>query len=277
MHFRHEQPGVTLQDIWDDITPVLGKEQRPYPTQKPLALLERIIAASSNEDDVVLDPFAGCGTAIVAAERMNRRWIGIDITYLAINEILDRLHTEKVQEKPLEYELLGTPKDALSAEQLFFSTALQNHKPFEQWAVSLVGGKWNDKKGADRGVDGRIGLRDMQRNYREGLIQVKGGNSLNLSNVRDFANVITSNDAVVGIMISQRPPTKEMLRVADQLGDADWPSIGKYPRYQIVTIEDLLEKGVRVEVPDSYRVGPQEGVGKAKAAGQTSMDDVFGG
>lgn len=263
--FLDEMKGRAVQDIWDDIRGLGGlgsnaSERRGYPTQKPLALLERIIAASSNEGDVVLDPFAGCGTSIVAAERMNRKWIGIDITYLAINEVLDRLQTEKVEGKPLEYDLAGTPKDAASAEKLFTSTKDQNHKPFEQWAVSLVGGRWNDKKGADRGIDGRIQLLGLDNKFVEVLIQVKGGNALTLSNVRDFANVIASNNALIGIMIAMKPPTKEMKLVCQQMGFADWHGERKYPRYQIYTIEELLEQGVRAEVPE--RLKAYEGVGK---------------
>lgn len=257
-----ESPGQVVSNVWADIAPLQGGERgenRGYPTQKPLALLERIIAASSNEGDVVLDPFAGCGTSIVAAERMNRKWIGIDITYLAINEVLDRLQTEKVEGKPLNYQLFGTPKDLAGAEALFASTKDQNHKPFEQWAVSLVGGRWNDKKGADRGIDGRIPLLGLNNKFVEVLIQVKGGNALNLSNVRDFANVIESNKALIGIMISMKPPTKEMKLVCEQMGYAEWHGERKYPRYQILTIEDLLEKGVRAEIPE--RLKAYEGVG----------------
>jgi site-specific DNA-methyltransferase (adenine-specific) len=259
--------------VWTDIPPInsQAKERRGYPTQKPLALLERIIAASSNEGDIVLDPFAGCGTAIVAAERMNRHWIGIDVTYLAINEIIDRLNTEKLEGRDLHYKLSGTPKDLAGAEKLFEQTKAQNHKPFEQWAVSLVKGRWNDKKGADRGIDGRLHLWDLQGNLREALIQVKGGNAMNLSTVRDFANVIESNKAVLGIMIGMKEPTKEMLRVCEQMGYADWPSERKYPRYQILSIEGLLEKGIKPELPDSYRLQAQTGVGRVVDDGQGEL------
>lgn len=272
--FLEEREGVPLQSIWDDIKSLRGKqgERRGYPTQKPLALLERIIAASSNEGDVVMDPFAGCGTAIVAAERMNRKWIGIDITYLAINEIIDRLNTEHAEGKPPVYELQGTPKDVAAAEALFETTKDQNHKPFEQWAVTLVGGRWREKKGADRGIDGRIGLWHPTGEFREALIQVKGGKGLTLSQVRDFANVIESNKAVLGILITMREPTKEMNLVADGMGYADWPSSRKFPRYQILTIEDLLEKGVVAQVPDVFRADLQHGIGKAKEAGQSGLD-----
>jgi hypothetical protein len=257
-----EKKGKVLGDVWTDIKRVgnTSPERRGYPTQKPLALLERIIASCTDPDDVVLDPFAGCGTAVVQAERMDRHWIGIDITYLAINEILDRLHTEKVEGKPLVFDLYGTPKDFHSAQKLFEQTAKQNHKPFEQWACTLVGARWNEKKGADRGIDGRIGLWDPE--YREALIQVKGG-ALTLSTVRDFANVIESNDAVLGIMLTMRRPTPEMQLVADEMGDAKWPSKRKYPRLQIISIEDILENGVEAKVPDAYTAPKQRGVGMA--------------
>ena len=272
--YEDESPGEKVQNMWVDIPPIgsQAKERRGYPTQKPLALLERIIATSSNEGDVVMDPFAGCGTAIVAAERMNRKWIGIDVTYLAINEIIDRLNTEHAEGKPPVYELQGTPKDVAAAEALFETTKDQNHKPFEQWAVTLVGGRWREKKGADRGIDGRIGLWHPTGEFREALIQVKGGKGLTLSQVRDFANVIESNKAVLGILITMREPTKEMNLVADGMGFADWPSSRKFPRYQILTIEDLLEKGVVAQLPDVFRADLQQGVGKAKEAGQSGLD-----
>lgn len=268
-----DNPGSIMGDVWDDIPPInsQAKERRGYPTQKPLALLERIISESSNPGDVILDPFAGCGTAIVAAERMGRAWVGIDITYLAINEIVNRLMAEKREGHELKYKLVGTPKDAYAAQALFESTSHQNHKPYEQWAVSLVGGQWNDKRGADRGIDGRLGLWDLQSNYREVVIQVKGGNGLSLTAVRDFRGVIERENAVMGLMISQREPTREMTVEAESLGYADWPSQKRYPRYQIRSIADLLERHKPFDIPDSYRVGPQKGVGKAVTVGQDSL------
>ncbi len=275
--YLSEQAGSIVTNVWTDIPPLQssrhpGSEARGYPTQKPLALLERIIAASTDEGDVVLDPFAGCGTAMVAAERMNRKWIGIDITYLAINEVVARLNEEKHQDRDLVYELLGTPKDEDAAKALFQNTEKQNHKPFEQWAVTLVGGKYNEKAGADRGKDGVIQLWDLSGSYREGIIQVKGGNSLNLSNVRDFAHVIENNKAVFGIMIAQKEPTKEMKLIAEQMGYADWPGQRKIPRYQILSTEGILERGEQAIVPDSYLIGPDKGVGKAV---KTQTENLF--
>lgn len=274
-YFLDEMPGQAVSNLWDDIAPLNSThaERRGYPTQKPLALLERIIAASTDEGDVVLDPFAGCGTAIVAAERMNRKWIGIDVTYLAINEVVSRLAEEKHHDRKLVYELLGTPKDETAAKALFDSTKHQNHKPFEQWAVTLVGGKYSEKKGADRGKDGVIQLWDLQGNYREGVIQVKGGNSLNLSNVRDFAHVIENTKAVFGIMIAQKEPTKEMTLVAENMGYADWPGDKKIPRYQIFTTQGLLERGEEAIIPHNWTIGPDKGVGKAIATQTETLFD----
>ncbi len=273
--YLDEQRGKPLDDVWADIPPInsQSKERRGYPTQKPLALLERIIAASSNPGDVVLDPFAGCGTAIVAAERMDRKWIGIDITYLAINEILDRLHTEHKAEKPPVYDLYGAPKDFHSAQKLFEQTEKQNHKPFEQWACTLVGARWNEKKGADRGIDGRIGIWLERDEYREVLVQVKGG-SLTLSQVRDFANVIQSNKAVLGILLTMREPTKEMKLVADEMGLVEYPGSRKIPRYQILFVGDVLEKAVRAEIPEGYAPRKYKGVGRAMPKDQSLFEST---
>lgn len=263
--YLDEQRGKPLGDVWTDIPPLnsQAKERRGYPTQKPLALLERIIAASSNEGDVVMDPFCGCGTALVAAERMGRKWIGIDITYLAINEIIHRLNTECAEGKPPVYRLVGSPQDALAAEQLFRSTVAQNHKPFEQWAVTLVGGEYRDRGGADRGVDGVIPIWGFDGALHKIVIQVKGGQALTLSTVRDFASVIKDNSALMGLMISMREPTREMQLVCEQQGYADWPAEKKYPKLQIRTVKELLEDPRKpFEIPDHARVPRQEGVGK---------------
>jgi site-specific DNA-methyltransferase (adenine-specific) len=271
--YLDEAPGELVDTVWDDIAPInsQARERRGYPTQKPLALLERVIAASSNEGDVVMDPFCGCGTAIVAAERMNRKWIGIDITYLAINEVIYRLNTERIEGKPLEYELVGTPVDALGAQKLFESTAHQNHKPFEQFCVSLVAGEYREKMGADRGIDGVIHLWDHAGKLRKIVIQVKGG-ALTLSAVRDFASVIKDNDAVMGLLISMKEPTAEMKLVAEQQGYADWQTQKKYPKMQMRTVKQLLEPPKQpFEIPESYRVQKSEGVGK-RQPGQMGME-----
>lgn len=273
--YPEDIPGVALQDVITDIRPIhnLAAERRGYPTQKPLALLERILAASSREGDTVLDPFCGCGTALVAAERMGRKWIGIDVTYLAINEVIYRLNTERVEGKPLEYQLVGSPTDALGAQKLFEQTAHQNHKPFEQFCVTLVHGEYREKKGADRGIDGVINLWDARGKLRRIVIQVKGGNALTLSAVRDFASVIRDNDAVMGLVISMREPTAEMRLVAEQQGFADWHTDRKYPRMQLRTVRQLLEHPREpFEIPESYRVPKSTGLGALVESRQESLD-----
>ena len=270
--YLDEQRGKPLGDVWTDIPPLnsQAKERRGYPTQKPLALLERIIAASSNDGDVVMDPFCGCGTALVAAERMRRKWIGIDITYLAINEIIHRLKTECVEGTKPEFALIGSPQDALAAQKLFESTAGQNHKPFEQWAVTLVGGEYRDRGGADRGVDGVVPIWGFDGALHKIVIQVKGGQALTLSTVRDFASVIKDNKALLGLMISMKEPTREMQLVCEQQGYADWPAEKKYPKLQIRTVKDLLEDPRQpFEIPDHARAPRSEGVGKqARSQGE---------
>ena len=152
--YLDEMPGVPLQDVWIDVDPINPRaaERLGYPTQKPLALLERIVASSSNPDEVVLDPFAGCGTAIDAAQKLGRRWIGIDITTLAVDLIDARLrHTygEKIRET---YEIRGIPRDLDGAKTLF------EHSPFEfeRWCVMLLDGQPNEKQVGDKGIDGVI-------------------------------------------------------------------------------------------------------------------------
>jgi len=263
--YLDEMKGTVVGNIWSDINPINSRasERRGYPTQKPLALLERIIAASSNPGDVVMDPFCGCGTALIAAERMERKWIGIDITYLAINEVIHRLRTECAEGRPLEYELIGSPKDVDGAEQLFRATAGQNHKPFEQWCVTLVGGEYRDRGGADRGIDGVIPVWDYAGKLHKIVIQVKGGSALTLSAVRDFASVIKDNNALLGLMISMKEPTREMQLVAEQQGYAEWGSEKKYPRMQLRTVKEMLEDPLNpFEIPDHARVPHSSGVGK---------------
>ena len=147
---------------------------------------------------------------------------------------------------------------------MFEQSAPQNHKPFEQFCVSLVAGESRDKKGADRGIDGVIHLWDTQGRLRKAVIQVKGG-GLTLSAVRDFASVIKDNDAIMGLLISQQEPTKEMKLVCEQQGYAEWESAKKYPKMQIRTVKDLLENPKNpFEIPESYRQQRSHGVGLAQ-------------
>jgi site-specific DNA-methyltransferase (adenine-specific) len=245
-----------------------SKERRGYPTQKPLALLERIIKASSNEGDVVLDPFCGCGTAVIAAERLKRRWIGIDITYLAVAEIISRLSSETDAVRDEHYSVEGTPTDNLSARRFFEQTAPQNHKPFEMWAVSLISGQPLEKKGGDRGIDGRLPIYDPKGNLNWAMIQVKGG-ALNPGYIRDFSHVITREKAVFGVFICLDPPSKQMVNEALEAGYVEGFGARKIPRLQILTIKELLEEKKVPDFPEGWIPLKYEGVGKPNAAQPT--------
>lgn len=268
--YLDESPGQPVQTIWTDI-PRIGNtssERRGYPTQKPLALLERIINASSKEGDVVLDPFCGCGTAVVAAERLNRRWIGIDITYLAVAEMISRLSSETNAVRDQHYTVEGTPIDNLAARRFFEETAPQNHKPFEMWAVSLISGQPLEKKGGDRGIDGRLPIYDPKGNLNWAMIQVKGG-ALNPGYIRDFSHVITREKAVFGVFICLDAPSKQMVNEALEAGFVEGFGARKIPRLQILTIKELLEEKKRPDFPEGWMPLKYEGVGKPNAVQPT--------
>jgi DNA modification methylase len=228
-----EQPKIG--NLWDDIPSVqsVSKERLGYPTQKPLALLERIIEASSNEGDIVLDPFCGCGTAIAAAQKLNRKWIGIDVTWIAIDLIEKRIrHTFKGIKST--YIVKGQPVDETSAEAL----ARKNKKEFEVWAISLVGAQSRERDG---GVDGIFGFTEKDRKQRKVLVQVKGGDILNPGMVRDLIGTVKKEDAAIGLLITLKKPTAGMLADAvhsgsyySELWDKNYPSI------QIRTVGELL-------------------------------------
>ncbi len=239
-----EQQGGVIGSVWTDIPPVnsQAQERLGYPTQKPLALLERIIAASSNPGDVVLDPFCGCGTAVHAAQKLDRRWIGIDVTHLAISLIERRL---KDAFPGIQFEVHGTPKDLAGAIDL----AERNKHQFQWWAVSLVnafpfGGK---KKGPDGGIDGIIYFRVDAKTTERAIVSVKGGQNINVGMVRDLKGTLDRERAPIGIMITLAEPTKSMLTEAAAAGfhETMW---GKHPRVQILTIAQLLA-GARPNMP----------------------------
>ncbi len=220
-------------------------ERLGYPTQKPEALLERIINASSNAGDVVLDPFCGCGTAIAVAERLKRRWIGIDIAHLAISLMKSRLH-DTFGEQLSEYEIVGVPRDIESAEAL----ARQDRYQFEWWALGLVDARPADKKkGADAGVDGYINFFDDDSGKAKRIVvQVKSGN-VTVSQVRDLKGVIARDKAQMGIFITLKPPTRPMRQEATASGFyAHGHFRNQFPGVQILTIEELLA-GAEAQYP----------------------------
>lgn len=237
--YLDEQPGVPLQDIWTDIRLHSGSGERlGYPTQKPVALLERIITASSNEGDLVLDPFCGCGTTIEAAERLGRRWIGIDVTYLAVDLIKRRLqHTfgEAIKDSYSEH---GIPRDVLGAQALFRRAPLD----FERWAVSLVDGTPNEKQVGDKGMDGVIRfVTDTTGGIGRALVSVKGGKTVGPSAVRELLGTMETQKAELGVLITMAEPTAGMKDAADHAGTYTWPvNAQRFPRVQMLTVADLL-------------------------------------
>jgi site-specific DNA-methyltransferase (adenine-specific) len=250
--FLDEMPGAPVGNVWDDIRPVQSQaaERLGYPTQKPLALLERIIAASSNEGDVVLDPFCGCGTAVVAAQKMNRHWLGIDVTPIATSLIqarLDsafgakniRLLSKNDPAQRIAFRVEGLPTDLAGARMLYEKDPL--HKDFEMWAVGLVPAIPQEKKGADGGVDGITYTHDNPDKAGKVVVQVKGGKPSE-SQIRDLHGTMSKEGAVMAFFVTLEPPTKNMIDTALKYGYYKPKSgVGKaVPVVQIRTIEELL-------------------------------------
>ena len=238
-------PGVPAQDIWADIKPPSKKERLGYATQKPEKLLERIILTSSNEGDTVLDPFCGCGTTIVVAQRLKRRWIGIDITHLAISLMKYRL--EGLFGPKVEYEVIGEPVDVAGARAL----AQQDRYQFQWWALSLIKARPvgdHTKKGADKGVDGVLYFLDNpEHKPQKAIVQVKSG-KVSVKDIRELIQVVGKQKAAMGFFITLEPPTKEMRKEAISQGFYESPWGKKYEKIQIRTIEELL-KGKSFEHP----------------------------
>ena len=239
-----ETPGLPLRDVWE-ISIIAGsaKERLGYPTQKPLALLERVVVASSNEGDVVLDPFCGCGTTIDAAEKLGRQWIGIDITYLAINLIKHRLQNTYGEKINDTYEVVGEPTSVPDARVLAESDPYQ----FQWWALGLVGARpVEQKKGADKGIDGRLYFHEDGTRTRQVVLSIKAG-KMKMGYVRDLIAVVEREKAEMGVLISMHAPTKPMRAEAADAAfyESAW---GKHPKIQLLTIPDLLS-GKRIDMP----------------------------
>ena len=243
--YLDEMPGVPLQDVWTDIPPIASQaaERLGYPTQKPVALLERLIRASSNDGDTVLDPFCGCGTTIAAAEKLGRRWIGIDITHIAIALIRYRLGDSFG--KDCRFELNGEPTSLPDARAL----AKQDPYQFQWWALGLARARpVEQKKGADRGIDGRLYFHDEGKagKTKQIIFSVKAGH-VTVSQIRDLVGVINRENAQIGAFLSLEPPTAPMRREAASAGFYESPW-GKHPCIQLLTIEELLE-GKSIDYP----------------------------
>ena len=267
-YYADEHPGVKLQNLWDDIGPIgaQAQERLGYPTQKPQALLERIISASSKPGDVVLDPFCGCGTTIHAAQKLGRQWIGIDVTYLAINLIKRRLRDAFGEE--IEFVEKGQPTDLAGAQQLAENDKFQ----FQHWALSLIGARplrEGEGKGADRWVDGLLYYYETERKdllnriredapaarsepvHREkSSCKVKGG-GVNRGDVATLLGDVKNQKAAGGVLITLEKPTKQMRAEAADAGRYSsklWHD-KDYPRIQILTVEGLLSGSERIDAP----------------------------
>ena len=248
-----ESRGVPVQDVWTDIYSLSGSnaERLGYPTQKPEALLERIIRSSSNEGDVVLDPFCGCGTAVAVAERLGRRWVGIDITHIAISLMKYRLR-DTFGEQMSEYDVVGVPQDVESARALATESGYDGRFQFEYWALGLVDARPgnNRRRGADAGVDGYINFfDDNSGKAKTVLVQVKSGH-VQRNIVATLKGDMEREKAEMGMLVTLEPPTRPMEQEAAAAGfyvPEHFPD-RQYPRVQIATIEDLLN-GIGPDVP----------------------------
>lgn len=242
------EQGVNIQDVWTDIAPINSQaaERLGYPTQKPLALLERIIKASSNKDDIVLDPFCGCGTTIDAAQRLGRRWIGIDITFIAVDLIEKRLRHTFGAGISETYSVHGIPRDIEGAAALF------NESPFdfERWAVSLSGAQPNEKQVADKGRDGVARFfTDNKGGIGRLLVSVKGGKTVTPAFVQELSGAMLQHKAQMGVLVTMAKPTKGVLEAINHGGTYTWPvNNATFPRLQVITVEQLLQ-GARPKTP----------------------------
>jgi hypothetical protein len=246
--FSEDLPGISPQSLILDVRPLhnLAKERLHYPTQKPEALLERIVRASSNEGDLVLDPFCGCGTTVQVAQRLGRRWIGIDITHLAVGLIRKRLADSFGEEVRDSFQVIGEPMDLEGAR------ALAEHPDryqFQSWALGLVGARPKElKKGADRGIDGRLYFHDdPSGKTKQILLEVKSG-KVDVAQVRSLRGAVEREKAEIGVFICFEEPTKPMIREAAEAGFYTAPDKSIYPKMQILTIQQILD-GAQPDYP----------------------------
>lgn len=275
--YLEEMAGNLVTNVWTDINPInsQAQERLGYPTQKPVALLERILQASSNEGDIILDPFCGCGTAIAAAEKLNRKWIGIDVTHLSISLMKYRLKDSFDLVEKKNYAVIGEPESIDGARQL----AIDDRYQFQWWALSLVqakplggeSGAREGKKGSDKGIDGVINFINEKGKTERVVIQVKSGH-VKSGNVRDLRGVLDREESALGVFITLETPSKDMLTEAvssgyyhSNLWDKD------YPRIQILTIEELLN-GKAIDMPKSVPGQTFKQAGKVKKKDATQSD-----
>lgn len=251
--YLDEMQGTLLGNVWTDIPPINSQaaERLGYPTQKPLALLERIIKASCPANGIVLDPFCGCGTAVHAAEKLGRQWIGIDITHLAVSLIEKRM---KDAYPGIKIDIHGTPKDLAGAQDL----AKRDKYQFQWWACSLVNAQpyQGKKKGADSGIDGLIFFQDDAGHPKKIVVSVKGGENVSVAMVRDLAHVVAREKAEIGLFVTLATPTDPMNKEAIKEGFYHSPVVkADFPKVQILTIKGLLDGTEQARYPDLAKGG----------------------
>ncbi len=272
--YLEDTKGTALQSLWSDIPPINSQaaERLGYPTQKPLALLERIIQASSNPGDVVLDPFCGCGTAVAAAQKLGRRWIGIDITHLSI--ALQKYRMEEMF-PGIQFKVIGEPEDLGAAQQL----AKDDRYQFQWWALSLIRarplggqeGSKTGKKGSDKGIDGVITFIDEANGKpKRMLIQVKSGH-VKAGDIRDLVGTVQREAAAMGVFLTLDAPSRDMQTEATVAGFYHSPGWNlDYPKLQILTIAELLTGRAAVKMP------PEQGTFKQAQRVQLPQGDQLG-
>jgi len=278
--YLEEMPGVPLTNLWNDIPPINSQasERLGYPTQKPEALLERIIKASSNKGDIILDAYCGCGTTIAVAERLERNWIGIDITYQSISLMLKRLEDSFGKNVLDKIELNGIPKDMESAQALATKPDDRTRKEFEKWAVLTYSNNRaviNDKKGADKGVDAIAYFQGDKDNREKIIFQVKSGN-VKSGDIRDLQGTMTLQGAALGIFITLKPPSKDMIQTAKSAGIYR----GRYmsqsvDKIEIVTVQEILEQKKRLDVILTFEVLKAAEKQRETQGQQMSLDIPF--
>jgi hypothetical protein len=250
--YLDEMPGVAIQSIITDVPPLSAQsaEKLGYPTQKPEALLERIMKASSNEWDTVLDPFCGCGTTIAVAQRLNRRWIGIDITSLATALIKNRLR-DAFGDSAI-YKVIGEPVALPDARTL----AEQDPYQFQWWALGLVGARpVEQKKGSDKGIDGRLPFHDEGEGgkTKQVVLSVKAGHT-GVAHVHELRGVVEREKAEIGVLLTMQEPTQPMRAEVAGAGFYHSPGWNKnYPKLQVLTVAELLE-GKGIDMPPIRQV-----------------------
>ena len=248
-NYLDEQKGRPAQNLWTDIVmSKSGAERLGYPTQKPVALLERIVAASSNPGDIVLDPFCGCGTTAHAAQKLGRTWCGIDVTHLAISLIERRMRDAF---PGLAYGVFGVPQDAGGARDL----AARDKHEFQKWFTAMIGAQpyKGGKKGMDRGIDGYLNFRDADKKPQFGIVSVKGGENITSGMVRDLKGVLDREKAALGIFLTLNEPTREMTKEAATAGFYETGGM-RFPKVQILSAADIFA-GRKPQAPFGFTEG----------------------